>query len=269
MERPRPRRSESAATPITASTPLGAGRPGACPPPCHDGDVTSEKTPSAPGGEDSGDVVRVVVVDDHVLYRRGLEMVLGTEEDLRIVGEAANGVDAVEEVERTRPDVVLMDIRMPGGDGIEACRQIRERGLAARVVMITTSEDEEDLVAALRAGAKGYLLKDAPAEQIINGIRAVHAGESLLSPALTSTLLAEFTALVGGQQERDPGASLTEREREVLGVLGEGLTNKEIAARLFISENTVKNHVHNLLEKLGLHSRTEAALFAVRRQRRS
>ena len=231
--------------------------------------MSSEKTLPLPDGVGSAGVVRVVVVDDHVLYRRGLEMVLRTEEDILIVGEAANGVDAVEEVARTRPDVVLMDVRMPGGDGIEACRQIRERGLSARVVMITTSEDEKDLVAALRAGAKGYLLKDAPAEQIVDGIRAVNAGESLLSPALTSTLLAEFTALVGAEEDQDPGASLTEREREVLAVLGEGCTNKEIAARLFISENTVKNHVHNLLEKLGLRSRTEAALFSVRQGKRA
>ena len=224
--------------------------------------------PLPTGGEAAGEPIRVVVVDDHMLYRRGLEMVLGTEDDLLIVGEAANGVDAVETVAATRPEVVLMDIRMPGGDGIDACRRIRDLGLGARVIMITTSEDEQDLVAALRAGAKGYLLKDAPAEQIIDGIRAVCAGESLLSPALTSTLLAEFSALVGGETHEDPRPPLTEREREVLGVLGEGLTNKEIAARLFISENTVKNHVHNLLEKLGLHSRTEAALFAVRREQR-
>jgi len=224
--------------------------------------------PLPTGGEAAGEPIRVVVVDDHMLYRRGLEMVLGTEDDLLIVGEAANGVDAVETVAATRPEVVLMDIRMPGGDGIDACRRIRDLGLGARVIMITTSEDEKDLVAALRAGAKGYLLKDAPAEQIIDGIRAVCAGESLLSPALTSTLLAEFSALVGGETREDPRPPLTEREREVLGVLGEGLTNKEIAARLFISENTVKNHVHNLLEKLGLHSRTEAALFAVRREQR-
>ena len=224
--------------------------------------------PLPTGGEAAGEPIRVVVVDDHMLYRRGLEMVLGTEDDLLIVGEAANGVDAVETVAATRPEVVLMDIRMPGGDGIDACRRIRDLGLGARVIMITTSEDEQDLVAALRAGAKGYLLKDAPAEQIIDGIRAVCAGESLLSPALTSTLLAEFSALVGGETREDPRPPLTEREREVLGVLGEGLTNKEIAARLFISENTVKNHVHNLLEKLGLHSRTEAALFAVRREQR-
>lgn len=224
--------------------------------------------PLPTGGEAAGEPIRVVVVDDHMLYRRGLEMVLGTEDDLLIVGEAANGVDAVETVAATRPEVVLMDIRMPGGDGIDACRRIRDLGLGARVIMITTSEDEKDLVAALRAGAKGYLLKDAPAEQIIDGIRAVCAGESLLSPALTSTLLAEFSALVGGETREDSRPPLTEREREVLGVLGEGLTNKEIAARLFISENTVKNHVHNLLEKLGLHSRTEAALFAVRWEQR-
>ncbi|GAB48474.1 response regulator [Mobilicoccus pelagius] len=231
--------------------------------------MTSEKTSEPEDGEVAGAVVRVVVVDDHVLYRRGLEMVLGTEDDLRIVGEAADGVAAVEVVAGTRPDVVLMDVRMPGGDGIEACRRIRDLGLDARVVMITTSEDERDLVEALRAGAKGYLLKDAPAEQIIDGIRAVHAGESLLSPALTSALLEEFSALVGAEERRDPRTMLTEREREVLAVLGEGLTNKEIAGRLFISENTVKNHVHNLLEKLGLHSRTEAALFAVRQGRRA
>nr|WP_052465895.1 response regulator transcription factor [Mobilicoccus massiliensis] len=213
---------------------------------------------------------RVVVVDDHVLYRRGLEVVLGTEDDLEIVGEAANGVDAVEQVREVRPDVVLMDVRMPGGDGIEACRAIRDLGYGTRVVMITTSEDEKDLVAAIRAGARGYLLKDAPPETIIDGIRAVREGQSLLSPELASTLLEEFSAMVSSEERReDPTTALTERERQVLGVLGEGLTNREIGGRLFISENTVKNHVHNILDKLGLHSRTEAALYAVRRRRDS
>ncbi|MDO5627528.1 MAG: response regulator transcription factor [Mobilicoccus sp.] len=208
---------------------------------------------------------RVVVVDDHVLYRRGLEVVLGTEEDLEVVGEASDGPAAVDVVERARPDVVLMDVRMPGGDGIAACGAIRDLGHGTKVIMITTSEDEGDLVAAIRAGARGYLLKDAPPEQIIDGIRTVVAGRSLLSPELAATLLEEFAAMVHAEEE-DLEPHLTHRERQVLAVIGEGVSNREIAARLFISENTVKNHVHNILEKLQLSSRTEAALYAVRRR---
>lgn len=213
-------------------------------------------------GGDAG--IRVVVVDDHALYRRGLEAVLSSEDDLVVVGEASGGVEAVTRVEELRPDVVLMDVRMPGGDGIEAAQRIRDLGLGTKVVMITTSDDQKDLVAAIRAGAKGYLLKDAEPDDIVAGIRAVHRGQSLLSPALAPTLLAEFSAVMDGDADSGGTAALTDRERQVLAVLGEGLTNKEIAARLFISENTVKNHVHNILDKLGLHSRTEAALLAAR-----
>ncbi|WP_168583837.1 response regulator [Gephyromycinifex aptenodytis] len=212
------------------------------------------------------DAIRVLVVDDHVLYRRGLEVVLNQEDDIRVVAEAGNGPDAVAAAADVTPDIVLMDVRMPGGGGIPACRQIRDLSPTTRVIMITTSDDERDLVESIRAGATGYLLKDVPPEEVVAGIRAVHAGQSLLSPSLASTLLDEFASILRSTSEQRtvPAPHLTDRELEVLRLVAQGLGNREIAKRLFISENTVKNHVRNILEKLQMHSRMEAALYAVR-----
>jgi len=210
--------------------------------------------------------IRVLVADDHVLYRRGLEMVLGAEDDIEIVGEAGDGAEAVARAVDLLPDVVLMDVRMPRRSGIEACSDIKSAVPSARIVMLTISDEESDLFEAVRAGANGYLLKDVPGEDIAEGIRAVVGGQSLISPSMAGALLAEFTALSkrSTEQARVPVPRLTERELEVLRLVARGMANKDIAVSLFISENTVKNHVRNILEKLQLHSRMEAVVYAVR-----
>ncbi|HEX5532440.1 MAG TPA: response regulator transcription factor [Actinomycetales bacterium] len=210
--------------------------------------------------------IRVLVADDHALYRRGLEMVLSAEPDIEIVGEAGDGSEAITKAEELLPDVVLLDIRMPRRSGIEACTAIKDVVPSTKIVILTISDEESDLFRAVRAGANGYLLKDVPGEEIADGIRAVVGGQSLISPSMASALLTEFAALSRRQETRSqvPVPRLTERELEVLRLVARGLGNREIAAQLFISENTVKNHVRNILEKLQLHSRMEAVVYAVR-----
>ncbi|MEP7161770.1 MAG: response regulator transcription factor [Dermatophilaceae bacterium] len=213
------------------------------------------------------DEIRVVIVDDHVLYRRGLDLVLGQEDDIVVVAEAGDGQGALDAVETYRPDVVIMDVRMPRMNGIEACLRIKESWPATQVIILTTSDDEKDLCDAVRAGANGYLLKDVPPEEVLSGIRTVRSGGSLVSPTMAASLMRQFALLTrGGDDEADePVATrLTDREREVLVHVARGLPNREIARALFISENTVKNHVRSILEKLQLHSRVEAAMYAVR-----
>jgi DNA-binding NarL/FixJ family response regulator len=210
--------------------------------------------------------IRVLVADDHVLFRRGLEMVLGAEDDIDIVGEAGDGAEAYARAVDLLPDVVLMDVRMPRRSGIEACSDIKSAVPSTRIVMLTISDEETDLFEAVRAGANGYLLKDVPGEEIAEGIRAVMGGQSLISPSMAGALLAEFAELSRRSAEavRVPVPRLTERELEVLRLVARGMANKDIATQLFISENTVKNHVRNILEKLQLHSRMEAVVYAVR-----
>lgn len=210
--------------------------------------------------------IRVLVADDHVLFRRGLEMVLSAEDDIDIVGEAGDGAEAYARAVDLLPDVVLMDVRMPRRSGIEACSDIKEAVPSTRIVMLTISDEESDLFEAVRAGANGYLLKDVPGEEIAEGIRAVMGGQSLISPSMAGALLTEFAELSKRSAEavRVPVPRLTERELEVLRLVARGMANKDIATQLFISENTVKNHVRNILEKLQLHSRMEAVVYAVR-----
>ena len=214
----------------------------------------------------SAERIRVLVADDHALYRRGLEMVLGQEDDIEIVGEASDGAEAIRRTEELLPDVVLMDIRMPRRSGIEACTAIKEIVPSTKIVILTISDEESDLYEAVRAGANGYLLKDVPGEEIADGIRAVAGGQSLISPSMASKLLSEFAAMIKKNEERPqmPVPRLTDRELQVLKLVARGMANKEIAVELFISENTVKNHVRNILEKLQLHSRMEAVVYAVR-----
>lgn len=214
---------------------------------------------------DDLDRIRVVIVDDHVLYRRGLDLVLGQEHDIEVVAEASDGQGALDAAEAHLPDVVIMDVRMPRMNGIEACLLIKERWPSTQVIMLTTSDDENDLYDAVRAGANGYVLKDVPPEEVLAGIRTVRAGGSLVSPTMAASLMRQFASLSKGEDESEaPATRLTEREREVLIHVARGLANREIARTLFISENTVKNHVRSILEKLQLHSRVEAAMYAVR-----
>jgi DNA-binding NarL/FixJ family response regulator len=206
----------------------------------------------------------VLIVDDHAVFRRGLELVLAEEADLQIVGEASDGLEAIERAADLLPDVIVMDVRMPGVGGIEAARRIRHAQPGTKVVMLTGSEDEEDLFAAVRVGATGYLLKEAAIEELAGAVRAVARGQALITPSMATKLLGEFNLLSRRVDSHDTSPKLTDRETEVLRLVAKGMSNKEIAADLVIAENTVKNHVRNILEKLQLRSRMEAALYAVR-----
>jgi DNA-binding NarL/FixJ family response regulator len=212
--------------------------------------------------------IRTMIVDDHALFRRGLEMVLGTEPDIELVGQASDGTEAVEKAAESLPDVVLMDIRMPRSNGIEACRAMKEAAPSAKIVILTISDEEEDLFEAIRAGASGYLLKDIPLDEVADTVRAVHGGQSLINPSMAGKLLTEFATLAKRDDEERaqelPAPRLTEREMQVLKLVARGMNNRDIAKELFISENTVKNHVRNILEKLQIHSRMEAVMVAVR-----
>jgi DNA-binding NarL/FixJ family response regulator len=207
-------------------------------------------------------VISLVVADDQAMVRAGLRMVLEAEPDLRVVGEAADGEEAVAVVRRCAPDVVLMDIRMPRVDGIEAARRLLEAGSRARVLMLTTFNEDDYLYAALRAGTSGFLLKEAPPEQLVDAVRVVAAGDALLAPAVTRRVIEEFARSASPSTPPPALAELTAREVEVLGLLGRGLSNAEIAAELIISEATAKTHVGRILMKLGLRDRAQAVVFA-------
>jgi DNA-binding NarL/FixJ family response regulator len=207
--------------------------------------------------------IRVLVVDDQELVRAGFVKLLEPEADLRVVGEAADGRDAVEAAARARPDVVLMDIRMPRLDGIEATRRIRAQAHAPRVLVLTTYDLDEYVFDALKAGASGFLLKDAPADQLIAGIRVVADGDALLAPSITRRLIEEFARRPTPPPEGPVElAELTAREREILALIARGLTNSEIAGHLVLGQSTVKTHVGNILTKLGLRDRVQAVVLA-------
>jgi DNA-binding NarL/FixJ family response regulator len=213
-----------------------------------------------------GDPIRVLVVDDHALFRRGLQMVLGSETDIEVVGEASDGAEAIAVATETTPDIVLMDVRMPRRGGIDATTAIKDAVPSAKIIMLTISDEEADLYDAIKAGAMGYLLKEISIEEVASAVRAVHHGQSLISPSMASKLLTEFASMIKKTDERQqvPTPRLTDREMEVLRLVAKGLNNRDIAKQLFISENTVKNHIRNILEKLQLHSRMEAVVYAVR-----
>jgi DNA-binding NarL/FixJ family response regulator len=209
--------------------------------------------------------IRVAVIDDQELFRRGLIMLVGAEDDIEVVGEASDGEEAAALAEEKAPDVILMDVRMPRLSGTEACLTIKAVAPSAKIIMLTMSDDEVDLYDAIKNGASGYLLKDASIDEVSQAIRLVAEGQSLISPSMAAKLLEEFKTIsrTGGRPE-EMAPKLTDRELEVLNLVARGLNNREIARDLYISENTVKNHVRNILEKLQLHSRMEAVMYAVR-----
>jgi DNA-binding NarL/FixJ family response regulator/class 3 adenylate cyclase len=216
-------------------------------------------------GVGDGRVVRILIVDDQALVRAGFRMILEAEEDVEVVGEAADGRDAVAASERLQPDVVLMDVRMPEMDGIEATRRLLERGDArTKVVMLTTFDMDEYVYDALKAGASGFLLKDVPPEQLVSGIRAVASGDALLAPSVTRRVIEEFVRRPPDSVRKPPAKldDLTARELEVLKLLAGGLSNAEIAKALYVSEATVKTHVAHVLMKLDLRDRVQAVVLA-------
>ena len=210
--------------------------------------------------------IRVLVADDHALFRRALAAVFADEKDVELIGEASDGEEAIRMASELVPDVVLMDVRMPKVLGIDAARQIKAEQPSTKIVMLTVSDEEEDLFEAIKAGASGYLLKEVDPSEIAEALRQIHEGHSLLSPAVASKLVSEFAAISKRSDERAMRPTLTDRELEVLRLAADGLTNRQIGRRLQISENTVKNHIRNILEKLHLHSRMEAVLYAVREE---
>jgi DNA-binding NarL/FixJ family response regulator len=205
--------------------------------------------------------IRVLVVDDQSMVRAGFRMLLSREQDVEVVAEASNGLEAVDKAARFQPDVVLMDIRMPELDGLHATRRILSADPSARVLVLTTFDLDEYVYEALRAGASGFVLKDDPPEQLLGAIRTVAAGDALLSPAVTKRVIDQFSRLPRHEPPKEL-AELTEREREVLSLIAEGRSNAEIGEALFISETTVKTHVTHVLQKLGLRDRVQAVVLA-------
>ncbi len=214
------------------------------------------------------DTVKVLVVDDHVLFRRGIAAVLAHQEGLEVVGEAADGLEAIEKAREITPDVILMDLNMPRCSGLEAIQALQAEMPQINILVLTVSEMETDLFAAVKFGATGYLLKKAEPEELISAILHIARGEVIVSPLMATKLLTEFKDLTAGA-ERKPAekadADLSPREGEVLQLVAQGSTNKEIADSLFISENTVKTHLKNIMEKLHLANRSQAAAYAIKR----
>ena len=208
-------------------------------------------------------MIRVVVADDHALVRGGFQMILEAQPDIEVTGEAANGLEAVELARSLAPDVVLMDVRMPGLDGIEATRRVTAASVQGpRVLMLTTFDLDEYVYRAIRAGASGFLLKDVRPAELVHAVRVVSSGDTLLAPAITRRLLEEFVRRpLPGQRPAELG-ELTDRESEVLGLVARGLSNAEIAQRLFLGETTVKTHVTRILAKLHLRDRVQAVVLA-------
>ena len=205
--------------------------------------------------------IRILIAEDQTLMRQGLKTILDLEEGFEVVGEASDGQAAIERALALRPDVVLMDVQMPRMNGVEATNQIAAALPTTRVIILTTFDYDEYVFDGIKAGARGYLLKDTPAEELLAAIRRVHAGESIIQPSVAARMIAEFTRRrrVAQEPEYEP---LSERERDVLRLLADGLSNREIASRLILAEGTVKNHVSTILEKLHAANRTQAARVA-------
>jgi len=213
------------------------------------------------------DTLKVLVVDDHALFRRGIATVLANQKDLKIVGEAADGLEAIEKAEKLAPDVILMDLNMPRCSGLEATQALHTKMPQVNILVLTVSDNEADLFAAIKFGATGYILKNTEPEELIQAIFHLAQGGVIISPVMATKLLSEFKDLETGAEKRPvkEEASLSPREEEVLRLVAQGATNKEIADSLFISENTVKTHLRNIMDKLHLANRSQAAAYAVKR----
>ncbi|MDH3247691.1 MAG: response regulator transcription factor [Acidimicrobiia bacterium] len=207
-------------------------------------------------------MIELVIADDQQLVRSGFGMIIGAEPDMSVIGEATDGAEAIRLVRSLRPDIVLMDVQMPGTDGLEATAEITAMADGPRVIILTTFERDDYVFTALRNGASGFLLKNAPPETLIEAIRTVASGDALLAPSVTRRLVEEFARRPGATVTSEAADRLTEREREVLVLLARGMTNAEIAEELFVGEATVKTHVSNVLTKLGLRDRVQAVVFA-------
>lgn len=212
-----------------------------------------------------GPKIRVLLADDHTILRAGLRMMLDAQPDIEVVGEASDGKQALAEAQRLLPDLVLMDITMPEMNGIEATRQIKRSLDTTRVLILTMHENEEYLFQVLRAGASGYILKEAAGTELISAIRIVFSGRFYMSPSAQSMMVGDYLQRVRSGEERDSYSALTEREREILKLVAEGHTNNQIAERLFISPKTVDTHRTHIMDKLNLHSRAELVKYAIRR----
>jgi DNA-binding NarL/FixJ family response regulator len=207
---------------------------------------------------------RVFLLDDHEIVRRGLRELFETEDDLQIVGEAATAEEAIGRIPATQPDVAVLDVRLPDGDGIEVCREIRSRHQEIACLMLTSFADDEAVYAAIMAGASGYVLKQVRGDDLVDAVRRVGNGESLLDPAVTARVLDRLRR----QGEDDELAGLTDQEKRLLDLIAQGLTNRQIGEHMYLAEKTIKNYVSNLLTKLGMHRRTEVAAYAARLQER-
>ncbi len=224
----------------------------------------------SPGNAYPGKKIRVLVVDDHAVVRQGLRTFIALQDDMEVVGEGANGIEAVELVTRLKPDVILLDLIMPEMDGVEATQKIMDCAPQSRVLILTSFGEDDKVFPAIRAGAQGYLLKDIQPLDLVQAVRASYQGKAQLHPDITRRLMTAVSKDMLPQEEKTTSQtkemeSLTEREHEVLQLIAEGLTNRDIAGKLFISEKTVKTHVSNILGKLGLTDRTQAAIYALRR----
>ncbi|MGD9581852.1 MAG: response regulator [Vampirovibrionia bacterium] len=206
--------------------------------------------------------IRVILADDHTVFRQGLKSLLALEEDIKIVGEAANGIEAIDYANQMHPDVFIMDINMPQLNGLEATKKIKADLPKIKIVILTSQGDDKSVFSLIEAGADGYLLKDVAAENLVNAIRDVNEGKSILHPEVTQKLLTRFVSK-GEPDKQKPGDLLTEREIEVLQALSKGYTNQQIAEELYISQRTVQNHLHNIYNKLGINGRTEAVIYAM------
>lgn len=209
-----------------------------------------------------GSKISVLIADDHSIVRQGLKQILELEKDITVIAQASNGGEAIKLAKECKPDVILMDINMPGINGLQAIKELKQENTTSRIIVLTIHEDREYLFKTLQMGAEGYVLKDAETSVLISAIRSVYNGQSYIQPNLTKELVKEFNRVTLHEKEKTDDNNLTSREVEVLGLIAEGMINKEIAKQLYISEKTVKNHVSNIFKKLDVSDRTQAAIYA-------